>query len=636
MEKYDFSGWATKNDLKCSDGRTIRAGAFAHMDGVTVPLMWQHGHDNPEHVLGHALLEARANGVYAYCSFNETSSGQRGKELVQHRDITQLSIYANKLTHSGRDVVHGDIKEVSLVLSGANPGAQIESVVLQHADGSVEEEAVIYTGLGVDYLEHSDNDNEGADMADKTVKDVFETLNEEQKNVVYFMIGQALEGQSAEHSDDLDNEDDGTLQHANGKETIIVRNVFENHGASEEAQTLSHDQLKTIWEDAKKPGTTLRDSFLAHADEYGITNIDMLFPDAKAISNTPEWIKRRTEWVDGIINGAHHVPFSNIKSMSADITLDTARAKGYIKGTMKKEEFFAIAKRTTSAKTIYKKQKLDRDDIIDITDLDVVAWIKAEMRLMLDEEIARAILLGDGREVDDDDKIDETKIRPIAFDDQFYTHKIVIASNVDKEALVEAVLRSRKFYKGSNPAFYTTEDVFTDMLLAKDKMGRRLYPTVAELESALRVTKIVTVEVMESYPDLLGVMVNISDYTIGANQGGQISMFEDFDIDFNQEKYLIETRISGALTKAKTAIAYFRENGTEVSPEVPGFVPATGVITIPATVGVIYALDGVDVVAGAQAAIEAGETATVEARPAVGYAFPHNIDTDWDFTRPLA
>ena len=422
----------------------------------------------------------------------------------------------------------------------------------------------------------------------------------------------------------------------------MTRNVFDQTGERSSGPSLSHSQLETIVNDAQKIGS-LRESFLQHAVEYGIENIDMLFPDAKALSNTPELIGRRTEWVNSVISAAHKSPFSRIKTLSADITHDEARAKGYIKGNLKKEEWFGLQKRVTTPTTIYKKQKLDRDDIVDITDLDVVAWLKGEMRLMLDEEIARAVLIGDGREVDDEDKINEQMIRPIARDDDFYTHKVEIPAAVTGDGLVEAILRARPIYRGTGqPTLFCTENLLTDLLLLKDKMGRRLYATQAELEAALRVAKIVTVDVLESESvnggEVLGVLVNMRDYTMGADKGGNVSMFDDFDIDYNQYKYLIEGRMSGALTKFKSAQVFTRGGGTKITPEVPGFNAATGVVTIPSQTGVVYQNrdTGETLTAGAQTALAVGDMVEIAAVPDTGYYFEHNTDNDWVFLRENA
>ena len=630
--KFDFSGYATKNDLKCADGRIIRRNAFKDNDGQTVPLVWQHMHNSPDNVLGHALLENRDDGVYAYCKLNDTPAGKNAKLLVQHGDITSLSIFANNLVQKGSDVVHGVIREVSLVLSGANPGALIDNLSIAHSDGSYtesEEEAIIYTGLEIttDEIEHADkNQNES-----KTVQEIFDSLTEEQKNVVYAMLAQVIED-NIEHSDE---DEDDILEHSNNKGgNNMKRNVFDQELNAEHPKTLSHDQIKAIVDDAVRYGS-FRESFLAHTQEYGIENIDFLFPDAKLVNNQPEWIKRDTSWVNAVLGGVKKTPFSRIKSIAADITADEARAKGYIKGNQKLEEVFPLLKRVTTPTTIYKKQKLDRDDIIDITDLDVVAWMKQEMRMMLDEEIARAILIGDGRQIIDPDKINEENIRPIAHDVNLYSHKVKVAPNISGATLIETMIRNRKHYKGSGtPTLYTTNQILIDLLLVKDKIGRRLYNSKAELASALLVKDIVEVEVMETMPNLLGIFVNLNDYTLGADKGGQISMFDDFDIDFNQYKYLMETRISGALTKPKSALVFIRDQGIEVVPTEPTFNDATGVVTIPSKTGVQYFADGEPVSGGAMDPIEEGATVTITAEPEDGYYFPHNTLATWEFTRP--
>lgn len=584
----DFSGYATKAGLKCSDGRTIMAHAFKENDGTKVPLVWQHGHNEPANVLGHAMLENREDGVYAYGFFNETEAAQSAKTLVRHGDITALSIYANQLVERAKSVFHGKIREVSLVLSGANPGALIDNISLAHADGEVDvldDEAIIYTGLTIEHSDEDDEDEEEdeemehADDEGKTVKDVYDALTEEQKAVVHFMVGKAIESNDksdAKHSDDQNNEE-GDLEHQEGNDDMS-RNVFEQGGTTKQDRpTLTHSQLETIVDDAKKMGS-FKESFLAHAAEYGIENIDMLFPDAKAVTSSPDFVKRRTEWVAGVINGTRHSPFSRVKSLSADITHDEARAKGYIKGTMKKDEFFALAKRVTTPTTIYKKQKLDRDDIIDITDLDVVAWLKAEMRVMLDEELAGAVLFGDGREADDEDKIKDPAgasegagIRAISQDDEFYAPVVEVDTSTNPDAAIDAIVRALADYEGSgSPTLYTSANTVTDLLLQKDTLGRRLYPTMAELTSALTVSKVVSVPsaVLSRDPGLIGVIVNLSDYTLGADRGGSVSMFDDFDIDYNQFKYLIETRVSGALTRPKSAVV-LREAGTTPPEEDP-------------------------------------------------------------------
>lgn len=568
MERFDFSGWATRNNLKCSDGRTIRKDAFKDNNGQKVPLVWNHQHNEPFNILGHALLENREEGVYAYCTFNDTEAGQNAKQLVEHGDVSALSIYANQLKQHGGDVIHGSIREVSLVLAGANPGAFIDSIIC-HGEES-EEEAIIYTGEDIS-LSHADNEEmkEEKPMEDtkkvenktnnKTVKDVFDTLTEEQKTVVYALIGQALE--DAGKTDENDDEEDNNMKH----------NVFDQDEMMQ-GNVLSHSDMEEIFSDAKRTGS-LKEAFLAHRDPvtYGIDQIDTLFPEPKSMNTPPEFIKRDTNWVAGVINSVHHTPFSRIKSMFANITEDEARAKGYIKGKLKKEEVFTLLKRTTTPTTIYKKQKLDRDDIIDITDFDVVAWIKSEMRMMLDEEIARAILVGDGRLTSDDDHISETNIRPIWKDDDLYTIKTKItvdasATDDDKtKAVIKAAVKSRKNYKGSgNPVLYTTEDFLTNCLLLEDTQGYRLYKSEQDVATAMRVSRIVTVPVMEhlSRTDsesktrtLVGIIVNLNDYNVGADKGGAVNMFDDFDIDYNQQKYLMETRCSGALIKPYSAIA---------------------------------------------------------------------------------
>ena len=571
--EYDFSGWATRNNIRCSDGRTILKDAFKHNDGQTVPLVWNHDHNDPLNVLGHALLENRDEGVYAYCTFNDTDAGRNAKALVEHGDVTALSIYANQLKQQGPNVLHGAIREVSLVLAGANPGAFIDSII-RHGEES-DEEAIIYTGEKL-VLEHSQNtivndknldavkDNftppsgdKKDEKSEKTVKDVFDTLNEEQKTVVYALIGQALD----ESNQNENNEKEGNDN--------MKHNVFDQD-QKEKENVLTHADMETIISEGKRYGS-LKDSFLAHTAQYGIDHIDYLFPDAKNVTNQPDFIKRDDSYVQKVLRGVHHTPFSRIKSTHANITADEARAKGYIKGHLKKEEVFTLLKRTTTPTTIYKKQKMDRDDIIDITDFDVVAYIKAEMRMMLDEEIARAILVGDGRSTSSDDKIPETNVRPIAKDEDLYTIKapVAVAKDATDDAIAKAfirtVIKSRKEYKGSgSPTLFTTEDMLTNCLLLEDNNGRIIYDSVDKLATTLRVKEIVPVEVMEGVTrtagaknlPLMAILVNLNDYYVGADKGGAINMFDDFDIDYNQEKYLIETRISGALVKPYSAIAF--------------------------------------------------------------------------------
>ena len=634
--KYDFAGWATKNDLKCADGRIIRRDAFKVNDGKKVPLVWNHQHNTVGAILGHAILENKDEGVYAYCSFNNTQAGNEAREAVKHGDVDSLSIWANNLEEYGHEVLHGVIREVSLVMAGANPGAFIESVVA-HGEPMEEgdTEGILYSGSEL-YLEHSieetSNDNTDEEKTDKieegddtlqhsddggeSVGDVLETLSDKQKAAVGMLIDQLTKGKASseiQHSDEGGTETVGSVletlsdkqkaavgilidsltknSNSNDKEegNEMKHNIFEDEAG--QANVISHSDMQQIFADAKRLGS-LRDAVneafeeggvLAHStptdgmigpseatasQTYGFRDPDMLFPEYKSVNgNTPEWISRRMEWVSTVMGGVHRTPFSRIKSTYADITEDAARAKGYIKGNQKTEEIFTLLKRTTDPQTIYKKQKLDRDDIIDITDFDVVAWIKGEMRIMLDEEIARAILIGDGRLSSSDDKIQENHVRPIVSDVDLYNVKVPVTKAGSKE-IINSVIRARKKYKGSgNPTFFTTEDVLTEMLLLEDGIGHKLYKTEGELATALRVSKIVTVEVMEGHKitvnneekDLIGVIVNLTDYNVGADKGGAVNLFDDFDIDYNQYKYLIETRISGALTKPFSALTIYND-----------------------------------------------------------------------------
>ena len=568
---YDFSGWATKNNLLCSDGRTILKDAFKNDDGVTVPLVWNHQHNDPSNILGHALLENRDEGVYAYCKFNDSEPGKNAKLLVEHGDVSALSIYANQLKQQGGNVLHGAIREVSLVLAGANPGAFIDSVISHSED--VDDEAIIYTGENI-CLAHAEKQmeettkvmEEKKEMApetkteepkkEKTVQDVFDTLNEEQKKVVYALIGQVIE--EAENKSSKENE----TKDIEGGKKEMKHNVFENDKENQE-NVLQHSDIEAIFADAKRYGS-LKDSVLQH----GITNIDYLFPEAKDVNAAPEFIKRDMGWVEKVMRSVHHTPFSRIRSTFANITEEDARAKGYIKGKLKKDEVFSLLKRSTTPTTVYKKQKLDRDDVVDITDFDVVAWLKSEMRMMLDEELARAFLIGDGRISSSDDKINEQNIRPIYNDDDLYTVKAVIevsqtATAEEKtKAFIKSVIKNRKEYKGTgSPTLYTTEDVVSDCLLLEDANGRFIYDNIDKLKNVLRVADIVTVPVMEgakgkNQGDLLAILVNLADYNVGADKGGAVNMFDDFDIDYNAQKYLIETRCSGALVKPYSAIAF--------------------------------------------------------------------------------
>lgn len=763
-QQPDFSGWASVNDQKCSDGRTIMSGAFAHMDKKKVPLVWQHQHNDPNAILGHAVLESRAFGMFCHGYFNNTEAGLNAKEMVKHKDVECLSIFANNLNerrvNGGREVYHGNIREVSLVLVGANPGAIIENVNIVHGESfqTVDDEAYIYneglslmhadeTGLSeeddianpndipaveepnsesaesvetpneedaddtsvqevldsmteeqqevvhslltaalspdmADELIHADSNNqavfdslsgtqkivvhhligealahadelsEGDNMptndenlehAEKTVQDVFNSFSEEQKSVVYFMIGEALEaaesGGAVAQSGISEEDKEEFLAHFDNQIqegfNAMHKNLFEQnglvaHNGVDQGATLTHAQFGTLIDAAKNNHNGSLKDALAHAADYGFENIDILFPDAKNPDGTPQTFKRRTEWVNDVLTSVRTTPFSRIKTVVADLTYDEARAKGYVKGNLKKDEVIKLLKRVTTPTTIYKKQKLDRDDTIDITDFNVIAWLKAEMRLMLDEELARAILIGDGREVDDEDKVDEDHIRPVARDAEFYAHVVELASDTEANDIVEAVLYSRRHYKGTgNPTLYTTDAILTDLILQKDKVGRRLFETEQALAAALRVNKIVTVEVMEGTNDIVGILVNLADYTVGADAGGRIGMYDDFDIDYNQFKYLIETRVSGALTVPKSAIVIKKDAGIVVTPTQPAYDAETKVITIPNQPGVKYFVNNVEKSAGAMPAIT--ESTEVEARPATGYSFPHGTDADWFF-----
>ena len=562
-EKYDFSGWATKNNIKCSDGRTILAHAFKGNDGAKVPLVWNHDHQTAENVLGHAVLEDKDEGVYAYCSFNDTEQGRNAKELVVHGDISSLSIYANQLKqNSNKEVMHGNIREVSLVLAGANPGAYIENV-MAHADSGESEEAKIFNDGSLEMfhaeenanedskedntdMNHSEEENKKAPKAEdeRTVQDVYDTLNEEQKEVVELLIGAAYEeGKSS------------------GGNQEMKQNAFEGI-KNDKGEELTHSEFEQIITEARKDGS-VKDAFLAH----GITNIGELFPEAQAVSNVPATVSRNMNWVAKVMAAVHHSPFSRVKSSLIDITGEQARAKGYVKGNQKVEEVVAALKRVTTPQTVYKLQKLDRDDVIDITDFDVIAYLKSEMRVMLDEELARAFLIGDGRSVDSNDKINPLNIRPVWQDSETYTVKRVLTrggGNFAKD-FIKDVIRSRKLYKGSgDPVLYTTEDMLTEMLLIEDLNGRVIYDTIEKLKTALRVADIVTVEVMEGayrrdssfQYNLLGLLVNMRDYNVGADKGGAVNMFDDFDINYNKMEYLIETRCSGALVKPFSAISF--------------------------------------------------------------------------------
>lgn len=653
----DFSGYATKAGLKCSDGRTIMPDAFKHQDKCQVPLVWQHGHNDPENVLGHAILEARPDGVYAYGFFNSSAKATQAKNLLEHKDINMLSIWANDLIERTGRVLHGAIREVSLVLSGANPGALIENVTIRHSDGdstTLDDEAIIFTGLE---LHHADEPTETMDApaADKekdedsdgeeTIADIVDSMTDKQREVLYYMIGEAMNGDDSEDTEETEDTTDSNTQvvqqdNINQEGSEMTRNVFEQADETPVTHTLSHADVEAIVSDATKMGS-LKDAVESYALQHGITDINLMFPDAKNLELTPEFFSRRTEWVNQLLGATRKSPFSRIKTMSADITEDEARAKGYITGTLKKEEFFGVQHRITTPTTIYKKQKLDRDDMVDITDFDVVSWLKTEMRMMLDEELARAILIGDGRDINHADKINPVNIRSIAEDHELYT--TVINVNIDDanssvSEIIDGVINNRKYWKGTGlPVMYTTETYIAMFLLLKDTVGRRIYKSLDEVASELRVSSIVAVEAMESETDLVAILVNPADYVLGADKGGVISMFDDFDIDYNQYKYLIETRVSGALTKLKSAMVIKKvaANLVAVTPNTPGFVNSTGVLTITTQTGVVYKNGATTVTAGASpyAAIAAGTSIVIDATPASGYYFPTSENDSWTFKR---
>ena len=591
--KCDFSGYATKNDVRCSDNKVIRHGAFAAYDGKTVPLVWQHKHGDVENVLGHADLEVREDGVYAYAHLNNTDRGRTAREMVKNGDIKAMSIYATHVRARGNDVVHGELVEVSLVLRGANPGALIDQVSIEHGDNGDEIEAVIYTDAQLDFVSHGDdfedededfeaeetNDVEHAeeepeadeaegDEDDPTLGEIFEGMTEEQKTAVYAIVGQLVDSVDEEAEESETEEAEDTAHSDTTEDTMAHKNVFEGSATTEELPVLTHSQIETIFEDARSGGS-LKDAILAHADAYGIKQIETLFPEAKDLWNTPEFIKRKTDWVNSVVGGAKHSPFSRIRTRFADITADEARARGYIKGNKKEDEVFTLLQRTTSPTTIYKKQRLDRDDILDITDFDVVSWIRGEMKIMLEEELGRAVLIGDGRPVSSKDKIKEDCIRPIYKEDSLYAPRVVLAKETSVDDILDSMVRALDDYDGAgNPTWFADPRLVTEMLLLKDKMGHRQFRTIAELADYIGVSKIVKVPLMKGLKrtsakngelEALGIIVNMSDYTIGADKGGQLFAAEDFDISFNQYHYLLETRLSGALTQPKSAVIIERK-----------------------------------------------------------------------------
>jgi phage head maturation protease len=725
MTDADFGGWATRHDVQCADGRTILPGAFQDQDGAIVPLVYQHGHTSNEDVLGHARLEyvppsdGNAGGMYAHAFFNKTPKGQMAKEQVEHGDLKFLSIFANDLREKARagvqhakDVMKGNIREVSLVLAGANPGAFIDHISFAHGEeGEFETAAVISMGLEVDLqdsLLHADGDA-ASDDNEETLQDILDTLDEKQSTAVNFLLSQALthsdleesssdagtdeaaanEGEAAGDAgdapasdapadeapadneadavgdDDTNTDGDNATDAAPGtdasgddnlqEDTSMSHNIFDQSGTAgarpsaslQHGTTSLEDALRAVVKDAKRNGSLKEalENYIEHTGimvngtlQHGVENLDYLFPDAKTIESSPAWIARRMEWVDKVLNGVRKSPFSRIKTITADITPDEARARGYIKGNFKNEEFFALSKRETTPQTIYKKQKLDRDDVIDITTLDVIAWLKAEMKVMLDEELAAAILVGDGRSIGDEDKILENHIRPIASDAELYVTTVrVNTDDADStvEELVDAVIANRRYYKGSGtPTFFTTESTISAFLTVKDNFGRRLYSNLSEVAAVLRVSEVVPVEVMERVEDLVGIMVNLSDYTLGADRGGQATMFDDFDIDYNKLIYLIETRCSGALTQPKAAIVFRKVDAALelVEPQEPDFDGDT--VTVPTQTGVVYKNADTNAVltTAAPVAVAEGSALNVVATPAAGYYFGNSETDQWTFS----
>jgi hypothetical protein len=665
----DFSGYATKAGLKCSDGRTIMPDAFKHQDEMKVPLVWQHGHTDPENVLGHVILENRNDGVYAYGFFNESKKAEHAREAITHKDITMMSIWANDLIERSKRVLHGAIREVSLVLSGANPGALIENVTIRHSDGdeiTLDDEAIITTGIvfehagkegelvhQVDNLDAAKSDKAagGTSGDEETIQDIYDSMNEKQKQVLHYMVGEAMmsgSGNDTASHDDLnkgDKADDGDKSDKNDdtnneKGNEMKHNVFDQTDEKEKKNVLSSEDVEGIIHSATRSGS-LKDAVEEYALAHGITDIDVLFPEAAALDTTPQFLQRRVEWVGSLLGAVRKSPFNRVKTLAADITLEEARAKGYVKGALKKEEFFGVTRRVTTPTTIYKKQELDRDDVVDITDFDVVVWLKGEMRLMLDEEIARAILMGDGRDPSDADKVNEQNIRPIAKEHELFATTIEVNlgdANSSVQEVIDAVVRSRRHYKGTGmPTMFTSETMIANFLLLKDTLGRSLYPTLTEVASVLRVSSIVSVEAMEDDPTLVAVLVNPADYVVGATAGGQVSMFDDFDIDYNKQKYLIETRVCGALTRLKSALIIRQTGAADVAvvPNDPTFVEGTGVVTIVGTTHVVYknADTGETLQTGAQTALDEGATLNVIAEAADGWFIADTSTAYWSFTR---
>lgn len=684
--KPDFSGWATRVNMRCSDGRTITPDAFKHMDGKRVPLVWMHGHNEATNILGYANLSHVENeGTRADAFFNSTPAGQNAKLQVEHGDITQLSIHANQLVEKAvKQVMHGQITEVSLVLAGANPGAKIDTVNIRHSDGSYDElddEAFITTGEEIFHADQQQDVESPNDPGGKTLGDIYNSLTPEQQDVVAYIVEEAVKNAEAGGDPDGDGDDDttpegviddekredaahsdnnkpgeGDLSHKEGA-TDVSRNVFDQTDKKTDDSTqgkheISHSDAQGIFAAAVKNKTTLKAEVDAYALQHGVEPIDILFPNYQNLTNTPQFLTRRMEWVAGVLDGTSKTPFSRVRTIVADITMDEARARGYVTGNLKKEEWFSVSRRTTDPTTVYKKQKLNRDDIIDITDFEVVSWIKGEMSVMGREEIARAVLIGDGRAIDDPDKIKDPMgapsgdgIRSIINEHEIFKTDVYVNvgdANSTMLEVAEGILRSMRFYKGSGrPTFFTTLPTLTSLLLVKDGMNRRYWNSPEELAQYLMVDKIVTVEVMETMPTLFGIIVNLADYNIGANKGGEVNLFDFFDIDYNQYKYLWETRISGALTVPKSALVVWSTPSTNqlVSPVAPAWNKATGVVTIPTQTGVVYKnnVTGATLTAGAQTALTADQTLVVEAHPASGYFFETDgLSVQWTFHMPAA
>ena len=641
--KSDFSGYATRAGVKCADGRIIEPKAFVHNDGDTVPLVWQHGHNSPSNILGHAVLELKDDGVYAYGFFNESEKALDAKESVRHGDIRRMSIYANNLRETDNLVHSGVIREVSLVIAGANPGATIDNVTIQHSDDYievVEDKAIIHSGENITPTDEGNNMPEGQnETGDKTLQDILDDMTEEQRNAVDYLVGAAIEsvqGDDVDDDEDEDDEDDDSsaahsaLAHADKDSNSMSHNLFENSGNSSKqtvGDILSSDQISDILHDAMEGGS-LKHALEQFALQHSVNNIEGLFPQHK-LDGGVQVYDRQNEWVTKVLNGVRKIPMTRIRTVIADMTPEEARAKGYVKGNEKIEQVFGWLKRETDATTVYKKQSIDRDDLLDITDFDIVAFFWTEMRGKLMEALAEAILIGDGRSAMDPDKINEERIRPIASDIDFYAPKVTLPSNADPRDIVKAIIRSRKDYRGSgNPTLFTTTDFITDLLLIEDRNQRRVYETVDALKSALRVSDVVEVEYFNQDPTVVGILVNLSDYTVGTNKGGEITRFDDFDIDFNKHKYLIETRISGSLTKPMSAIVIKREEGDVATPQSPSFNSDTNEIQIPTTTGVVYSIGG-EAVSGV---VEIDEVTQVDANAASGYYIPANTITSWTFS----